>query len=867
MFASTSNATFNCAPIEEIYAICFTNDIKLSQSRIQIMLNFENESQIYFEFKKYLQLKMDRTLNSTTFKDLLIEVKLQFTESTDDEFQSLGTFQEELEEFYDPRQLTDEQIEGLVWIRDTFKINVKINFDNITDPIDGRHIIYGDVQAGKCFELNTEILMYDGTIKMVQDIVVGDKVMGDDSTVRNVLSLGRGEDDMYSITNIKGEKYVVNSEHILCLKHTASKQINYRKDRNTTQIKWFDNIKCKMNSKSFKNKQEADIFFKELDVNPYINIPVNKYIKLTNSLQKDLKGYSSSVEFSKRELKIDPYLLGLWLGDGCKNDTRYSTQDTEVVKYLKEKLPEYNCYLQYYSNYDYNFTSLKHHNNHILNVLKENNLINNKHIPHNFKCNSRENRLRLLAGLIDSDGSRDKNILTITQSNEKLMDDIVYLCRSLGFACYKKERYTDYDKLQDKKRFKSYRIFISGEGLCEIPIKIKRKQICEERVKKSNVLVSSIIVKKEYFGNYYGFTLDGNHKFLLGNFIVTHNTECMLAYNLAGIILGYKSICVVRNIKEDATQLLAGCETMQRKYAERFGNQVKNMKTAKATEVNIAKWMDKENALNNLIVLGNGNAIKKILKEANESSYNLAIDEADALLNADTTSTASAPLHSNLKTLMEKANVVFAVSATTQGLYNLQNFSKSKNIIKVVKHENYKGFKALQHREIAEPETGDIDLLEKHHAFPAFFEEMDSNNSMMETYDHPRIALVKTSKIVKDHTDFSNRIHRMAKNYKWATIIYNGDGITIRHHRIDEDDMLMGKIRGRQLATGLNTYYFKGAGIKQGLSLLHRLQEKMNITHICILSGKLADRGNLIIKQLNFFKNFIISNITINSFF
>ena len=62
-----------------------------------------------------------------------------------------------------------------------------------------------------------------------------------------------------------------------------------------------------------------------------------------------------------------------------------------------------------------------------------------EHIPMVYKCNSRENRLKLLAGLLDSDGylCHDKCTFEFSQKSEKLIDDVIYLCRSLGFACYK----------------------------------------------------------------------------------------------------------------------------------------------------------------------------------------------------------------------------------------------------------------------------------------------------------------------------------------------------------------------------------------------------------------------------------------------
>jgi len=79
---------------------------------------------------------------------------------------------------------------------------------------------------GKCLGKNTPVLMYDGTIKMVQDIVVGDVLMGDDSTPRNVLTLARGRETMYKIRDMSSPNidvsYIVNSNHILSLREPGS---------------------------------------------------------------------------------------------------------------------------------------------------------------------------------------------------------------------------------------------------------------------------------------------------------------------------------------------------------------------------------------------------------------------------------------------------------------------------------------------------------------------------------------------------------------------------------------------------------------------------------------------------------------------
>jgi ADP-ribose pyrophosphatase YjhB (NUDIX family) len=71
--------------------------------------------------------------------------------------------------------------------------------------------------VGKCFGRDTPVLMADGTTRMVQDVIVGDRVMGADSTPREVISLGRGREMMYRVTPERGDPYVVNESHILSL--------------------------------------------------------------------------------------------------------------------------------------------------------------------------------------------------------------------------------------------------------------------------------------------------------------------------------------------------------------------------------------------------------------------------------------------------------------------------------------------------------------------------------------------------------------------------------------------------------------------------------------------------------------------------
>ena len=371
---------------------------------------------------------------------------------------------------------------------------------------------------GKCLSKNTPIMMYDGSIKMVQDIKVGDQLMGDDSTPRNVLSLARGREMMYDIIPNKGDKYTVNESHILSLKCSTNHSKKYRK---------------------------GEIY--DISVKDYLNLP-----KCFHGPGGPLLGFRVPIMFSKKDVDIDPYILGYWLGDGNSGNAGITSEEYEVVCYFKEYCEKINCDI--IQNKDsittrhslhYSISGKQINNkrtpNVLLNNLRKYNLINNKHIPHDFKCNSRENRLELLAGLIDSDGSLMGNGYDIIQKNEKLLDDIIYLARSLGFAAYKNECKKSCIYKGEKREGTYYRTFIHGKGLEEIPIKCERKK-CLPRKQIKDALVTRIKVIKKEEDDYYGFELDGNRRYVLGDFTVTHNT-IMALYIIAKLKL--KTLVIV----------------------------------------------------------------------------------------------------------------------------------------------------------------------------------------------------------------------------------------------------------------------------------------------------------------------------------
>ena len=118
-------------------------------------------------------------------------------------------YQHQLSIIYQMEQREEKQ---KIYINDDIiKTNISINADM--------------TGYGKCLGINTPILMYNGTVKFVQDIKVNDYLMGDNSTSRQVLSLARGREMMYTIKQRYGSNYIVNKSHILSLKLTYTKKL------------------------------------------------------------------------------------------------------------------------------------------------------------------------------------------------------------------------------------------------------------------------------------------------------------------------------------------------------------------------------------------------------------------------------------------------------------------------------------------------------------------------------------------------------------------------------------------------------------------------------------------------------------------
>jgi len=280
--------------------------------------------------------------------------------------------------------------------------------------------------VGKCLGEGTPVLMFDGSVKNVEDVQTGDLLIGPDSNPRKVSGTTRGNGRLYKITPVKGKPYVVNEDHILSVKM----------------------------SPSVKGEER------------YVeNVSVLDYLSKNTRWKHHAKGWRCGVDWKETSVRIDPYILGIWLGDG-----------------------------------------------------------------------NRHNRLEMLAGLLDSDGELSNGCYAITQKRKILSEQICFLARSLGLAAYMS---TVRKKCCNNGAIGTYYSVIISGNTDEIPVRIAAKKALPRKMNK-DVCMTGISVECIGEGKYFGFEVDHDGLFLLGDFTVTHNSSLITAITRRIALDGYK---------------------------------------------------------------------------------------------------------------------------------------------------------------------------------------------------------------------------------------------------------------------------------------------------------------------------------------
>lgn len=352
----------------------------------------------------------------------------------------------------------------------------------------------------KVLPLTEPVLMSDGSWKLTGDLKEGDKladpVTGGSQHVTQLHPLG--EDDYYTITLDDGRTVTAGAGHLWEIEQHGFKDANPIV-RDTLWIK-----------KHYKRQ------------------------RVEKRTGNDFTEYKTALRapkpflFSKKHLPIDPYVLGVWLGDGTSRSGQITSGTPEipglVAAYGYEVTPLSRKYA-------YGVKGLQKQ-------LKELNVLRNKHIPKTYLESSDSQRLELLKGLLDTDGNINKQngIVSFTQCAKRkvLVEAVAYLVRSLGGKAKVHKGFTQ-DGVTEKQH-ESYTVNIWLPRSVGTPFKIPYKAETYEQVARFKPqMLKSYITDIQYAGRQVSrcISVSGERGlYTCNNFITTHNSVLM-AYRVA----------------------------------------------------------------------------------------------------------------------------------------------------------------------------------------------------------------------------------------------------------------------------------------------------------------------------------------------
>ena len=345
-------------------------------------------------------------------------------------------------------------------------------------------------QVGKALALDTPIPTPEGWTT-IGDIKVGDQILSPDG---NPVSVTFKTETMtnhqcYKIFFDNGEEIVADADHL-----------------------WEVNSSYWRTGKKVINTDEI----------------YSRYLKKTNNKRgKGVEGslyidLSKAINGKNQNLPIDPYLLGVWLGDGYSADGRIIAHKDDYEFYktkldIEHEREDNNC--------------IRFKCRDLRKKLKENNLLKNKHIPQIYLRTSIEQRMELLRGLMDTDGSITKNqSFEFYQKNYEFILQVVELLSSLGIKSrvsrrlinqcwYHTVRFPSKENIFNLPR-KSELINFGGKGRPQ-----NKRHYIQKIEKVDSVPVACIQVDSD------------DHLFLCGRtFIPTHNTTTVVSYLLHYIV-------------------------------------------------------------------------------------------------------------------------------------------------------------------------------------------------------------------------------------------------------------------------------------------------------------------------------------------
>lgn len=461
-------------------------------SREQVMASSDSERNMIYlrNFNKILQ-KLQDILDSQSIQD---EVKAK---------QELEQSRENYEMYYTQFQMNCRKydytpLQYLVRIFESFGVNstleifkAYLGYLQTLIGVKGTNVIaIGGQSSGKALALDTLIPTPTGYTTM-RDIQIGDELFDNQGNICHVMTKSEifyGH-DCYKITFDNDTIIVADANHRWYVQDKKQRDAKKYKHSILTTEEMFDRLTYIEN-----NWKHPNTFSYSID-----------------SCRK--------LKLGEIDLPIDPYLLGLWLGDGDSNASYFTTVDLELLDAFRDA--------------GYNISNHKSDKNRygitggFWKLLRINNLLNNKHIPKEYLRASHNQRLSLIQGIMDTDGSIDKNgKCEITLKNYELIHGLKELLFTIGIKCKINETWKYASNTENKIKRKYYRLFFTTN---QPVFRLKRK--FERLPKPSKRYYTRHIKSIEKIDSVptQCISVDSkSHLFLVTDeFIPTHNTHIL----------------------------------------------------------------------------------------------------------------------------------------------------------------------------------------------------------------------------------------------------------------------------------------------------------------------------------------------------
>lgn len=268
---------------------------------------------------------------------------------------------------------------------------------------------------GKAVSLDTEIATPSGWVQM-KDINEGDLVFGQDGKPSKVLYVSPIFDKpMYLVKFEDGATVKASADHIWSVQTKQSRRANRYElsGKNAWAVKnkyrvgdgWYDTTTEEMAADFSRTRADGK------GTEYKYRVPM-----------------ANAVEYAEKNLPIDPYTFGVWLGDGNKGSTEVSVSTADLLETQKNIESE-------------GHTTRIRYPNPMRDALRELGVFNNKHIPDIYLQASIEQRTALLQGLMDTDGYCSKaGQCEFCQKDERIADQMRELLSSLGIKSNKRQK-------------------------------------------------------------------------------------------------------------------------------------------------------------------------------------------------------------------------------------------------------------------------------------------------------------------------------------------------------------------------------------------------------------------------------------------